>query len=257
MKKLNKYLSIIKKNSATSIKQSLEDEGSSFDDLIMMRTLTEKNKLNLNVKIGGCEAKNDIFFCQKIKVDSIVAPMVESDYALKKFISCIGNNNYCKLFVNLETKLALKNIKKIIKSKSFKKLDGLIIGRSDLAGSMGLEKKDVDSKKIFSLVNNSFKSIRSSNVKKIILKMGGSITPQSHQFIKKLYKNKIIDFIETRNVEFKVDEKFLSNINEALSSAFNFEVEWLNIRIKNIKDNPKLKKAFELRLLEIKKRLSN
>ena len=108
MKSLNKYLSSLKKYGATSIKQSLEDEGSSFDDLIKMRAFTKRNNLNLNVKIGGCEAKNDIFFCQQLKVDSIVAPMVESDYALKKFISCIGKNNKCKIFVNLETNLHLK-----------------------------------------------------------------------------------------------------------------------------------------------------
>ena len=61
MKSLNKYLSSLKKYGATSIKQSLEDEGSSFDDLIKMRAFTKRNNLNLNVKIGGCEAKNDIF----------------------------------------------------------------------------------------------------------------------------------------------------------------------------------------------------
>ena len=256
MRSLNKYLSKLKKNGATSIKQSLEDEGSSFDDLMKMRTFTKKNNLNLNVKIGGCEAKNDIFFCQHLKVDSIVAPMVESDYALTKFISCIGKKNKCKIFVNLETKLALKNIKKIINSSSFKKLNGLVIGRSDLAGSMGLKKKDVNSKKIFFLVYNAFKLIRSYSKKPLILKMGGSITNQSYSFISKLYKNKLINFIETRNVEFKVNNKFLNNIDQAISSAFNFEVEWLKIRIKNIKNNPKLKKTFNLRLIEIRNRLN-
>ena len=31
--------------------------------------------------------KNDIYFCKKIAVDGMVAPMVESDYALRKLIS--------------------------------------------------------------------------------------------------------------------------------------------------------------------------
>ena len=256
MKSLNKYLSSLKKYGATSIKQSLEDEGSSFDDLIKMRAFTKRNNLNLNVKIGGCEAKNDIFFCQQLKVDSIVAPMVESDYALKKFISCIGKNNKCKIFVNLETKLALENIKKITHSDSFKKLKGVVIGRSDLAGSMGLEKKDVNSNKIFVLVNKAYKLVRSYKKKSLILKMGGSITKQSYSFISKLHKKRLINFIETRNVEFKVNENFLNNIDNAINSAFNFELEWLKIRIKNIKNNSKLKKTFGLRLLEIKDRLN-
>ena len=52
------------------------------------KLIVESAKVDLNVKIGGCEAKNDIFFCKKIKTNSIVAPMVESEYALRKFIQC-------------------------------------------------------------------------------------------------------------------------------------------------------------------------
>ena len=72
----------------TGIKQSLEDEGASFNDIKIMKKITSAAKVDLNVKIGGCEAKNDIFFRKKIKTNSIVAPMVESEYALRKFIQC-------------------------------------------------------------------------------------------------------------------------------------------------------------------------
>ena len=86
MKKIIKLLKDLKKISAVAVKQSLEDEGASYEDLIVMRKITRKAKLLLNVKIGGCEAKNDIFFCEKIGVSGMVAPMVESPYALKKFL---------------------------------------------------------------------------------------------------------------------------------------------------------------------------
>ena len=85
----------------TGIKQSLEDEGASFNDIKIMKKITSVAKVDLNVKIGGCEAKNDIFICKKIKTNSIVAPMVESEYALRKFIQCasIQKNNF--LVINL------------------------------------------------------------------------------------------------------------------------------------------------------------
>ena len=85
----------------TGIKQSLEDEGASFNDIKIMKKITSAAKVDLNVKIGGCEAKNDIFFCKKIKTNSIVAPMIESEYALRKFIQCasIQKNNF--LVINL------------------------------------------------------------------------------------------------------------------------------------------------------------
>ena len=49
----------------TGIKQSLEDEGASFNGIKIMKKITSAAKVDLNVKIGGCEAKNDIFFCKK------------------------------------------------------------------------------------------------------------------------------------------------------------------------------------------------
>ena len=67
MKNLISRLNNLKKKfNVVAVKQSLEDEGASFRDLEVMRKITKKSKLNLNVKIGGCEAKNDIFFCKKI-----------------------------------------------------------------------------------------------------------------------------------------------------------------------------------------------
>jgi len=43
--------------------------------------------LDLTVKIGGVEAKTDFNLSIDIGVDSVVAPMVESEFALSKFTS--------------------------------------------------------------------------------------------------------------------------------------------------------------------------
>ena len=85
---------------STSVKQSLEDEGATFEDIELMRKITSKAGVDLNVKIGGCEAKNDIYFCKQIRVNSIVAPMVESEYALRKFIQVAYDpkDKFTKLF---------------------------------------------------------------------------------------------------------------------------------------------------------------
>ena len=134
MRKLIIHLKNLKKMGVVGIKQSLEDEGASFKDIAIMRKITKASNVDLNVKIGGCEAKNDIFFCNKIKTDSIVAPMVESEYALRKFIQCVNvRKNTSLLLINLETNLSLNNLNRIMKSKPFKFLDGIVIGRSDLA----------------------------------------------------------------------------------------------------------------------------
>ena len=159
MNNLINQLKILKKLGVVAVKQSLEDEGASYDDLLIMRELTNRSKLKLDIKIGGCEAKNDINFCKKIKVDGMVAPMVESDYALTKFIQVLRNNTRQNLYVNFESIQAFKNLNKILKNPDFKKLKGVVIGRSDLVGSIGLGKDTVDSKKTYNLVYPALKKL--------------------------------------------------------------------------------------------------
>ena len=89
MKRLINKLKILKKLGASGVKQSLEDEGVSFQDIEIMRVLTKKIKMKLNVKIGGCEAKNDIFFCSNLKVDSIL-----STKDMSKNKSLVGKKPY-------------------------------------------------------------------------------------------------------------------------------------------------------------------
>ena len=152
----------LKKLGASGIKQSLEDEGATFDDIRYMKRLSKKVNLPLNVKIGGCEAKNDIYFCQEIRVDGIVAPMVESQYALKKFLQVASKNKNkdCSLFVNFETINAFRNVNKITKLKNFNLLKGVVIGRSDFVGSLNKEKSHVDSQDTFNHVSRLLKKIK-------------------------------------------------------------------------------------------------
>jgi 4-hydroxy-2-oxoheptanedioate aldolase len=162
-------LKILKKLGAVAIKQSLEDEGANFEEIRFLRKITKKLDLKLNVKIGGCEAKNDIFFCHSIFVNGIVAPMVESEYALKKFIQTVPSSFKGDLYVNLESKNAISNLNKILNTNEFKKLKGVVVGRSDLVGSLDLAKKEVDSRKILNLMEYSLKKIKKS---KKLVKMG-------------------------------------------------------------------------------------
>ena len=254
MQNLIKKLKALKKIGAVGIKQSLEDEGASFQDIITMRKITLSAKLDLNIKIGGCEAKNDIFFCRKNSVNAIVAPMVESEYALNKFIQTVSGNKKNSLFVNLESKTAFKNINKIVNSKKFKFLKGVVIGRSDLAGSYGLTKDHVDSKKIY---NEVIKVLRKIKKNKKIVKMGGSITPKSKEFIKLLHQKKLLDRVETRNVEILLNKKTINNFENIIRQIFSFELDWIKYKFNNSKIRKSKLEELEYtnRIKEIEKRI--
>jgi hypothetical protein len=251
MKKIIDQLKKLKKLGVVAVKQSLEDEGAGFSDIALMRKITIKTGLKLNIKIGGCEAKNDIFFCNSIKVDGIVAPMVESEYALKKFVQTIPKSFNGNLFINLESKNAFINLKKILSSNEFNKLKGVVIGRSDLAGSYNLSKSMVNSKKIYNVLNANLKKIK---LKKKLVKMGGSITKDSSIFIRNLFKKKLIDRIETRNIEVKLNNKVINNLEYIISLIFKFEVYWIKFKNLNFKLDKIIQKSNLKRVKEIESR---
>ena len=251
MNKITNHLKKLKNFGVVAIKQSLEDEGASFGDILLMRKITKKLNLKLNIKIGGCEAKNDIYFCTSIGTDGIVAPMVESEYALKKFIQTIPSIFKGDLYINLESKNAMVNLKKIINTKEFKSLKGVVIGRSDLAGSFNLNKSEVDSGKILKLLKYNLKKIKKKNK---LIKMGGSITHKSKKFIMELKKNKLLDRIETRNIELKLNKNSLKNFDNIINLIFNFEKEWLKYKYSKIKINKFVKESIFKRIKEINER---
>ena len=86
LKKLKSEFNII------GIKSSFEDEGVYFNELIKLKELSTISNVDLNIKIGGCEAISDINNCVSLNVNGIVAPMIESEFALSKFINSVKDN---------------------------------------------------------------------------------------------------------------------------------------------------------------------
>ena len=85
---LNSKLKTLKnKYSAIGIKSSFEDEGTSLKNAVFLRNLTLKNNMKFVMKIGGAEARTDLNFSKDIGVDGVVGPMIESEFAAKKFIN--------------------------------------------------------------------------------------------------------------------------------------------------------------------------
>ena len=88
--------------------------------------------------------------------------------------------------------------------------------------------------------------------------MGGSLTANSKDFIYKLYKKKILDKVETRNIEIKLNNYVLNNFENIINSIFMFELEWLKFKQKNQKKKKiKLKNDNSERIKILKKRFKS
>ena len=221
------------KYNVVGIKSSFEDEGVIFNELIKLKELCLSCGIELNIKIGGCEAISDINNCLLLNVNGIVAPMVESPFALEKFVTSIHDNlppqlrKRINFFVNIESKTSYENIRGILDSDSCRYLSGIVVGRSDLIKSFGLTKDNVNDDEIYDMV---FEIFNEAKKYKLMTVMGGNISVNSTDFIKKLYNKKLLDKIETRNVIFKLDKKNIDVLEEAVQGALSFESLWLRTK---------------------------
>lgn len=205
-----------------AIKQSFEDEGVMPEHVLLMRYITQKCGLDLNIKIGGCEAKTDIDFCKKNNIDSIVAPMIESEFALQKFLGSI-NKSTQKHYVNIETKNAIYNLDSIVSNPEAKKLFGFVVGRGDLVNSYGLERSIIDTPYINEVVKSALISIKKHNFETII---GGGLTKYSGDFVREMYYDGLLNKIETRNVVIKLGDNNIEMIDNIISQCVLFEIMW-------------------------------
>jgi 4-hydroxy-2-oxoheptanedioate aldolase len=231
-------------NNVVGIKQSFEDEGALLQDVILMRRITELAEIKLSVKIGGCEAITDIHNCKTIGVNGIVAPMVETEFALQKFIESVTNIDNIKFYVNIESKTAYENIDNILNSNAAKLLSGIVVGRSDLTKSFGQSKSNVDSDFIYEIVEEILIKAKKHNLTTL---MGGNISTKSTHFIGKLYNKNLLDFIESRNMILKLED--ISNLHKNISAALLFESDWLEYKSKYYNEigNSYLQRAGEIK----------
>ena len=117
----NSFSKIKTNNDIVAIKAEFEAEGNSLEELTLLSNHCQLFNLPLTLKIGGPQAKRDIFEAIQIGANKILDPMVESVSALEQFIEIFNESfkpfrEYClcpDLAINIESKLSIKNIDEI------------------------------------------------------------------------------------------------------------------------------------------------
>ena len=199
---------------AIALKAEFEEEAADYREVEKIKTLARKAGLKLALKLGGCSAYRDMKDAKKLEADIIIAPMIESAYALKKF--CAGVKIYGlekkELYICIETINAMNALDEITHTEEFGGLDGFVFGRTDYTRSANSD----DCFEAAELVSKAAATLGKSLV------IGGNISSDAIHFLNSI---SLYDRFETRKVVF--DKNIALKYNNAINKALEFEILWL------------------------------
>ena len=210
-----------------AIKAEFEAEGSRTEELVMLTDLVRRANVALTLKIGGCEAARDLDQARMFDAENIMAPMVETPYAMKKFRGVANKVFECDVdrvnwVINAETKTCHANLDEILdEGKGF--LNTVCVGRSDLSGSMGLSDR-INGPEMFEAVKDI--AVRSRE-EGLSVTFGGKIVPAAVDFVSEM--SPYVDAFETRKVTFRsTGDK--DAIRQSIEHALKFETMYLELK---------------------------
>ena len=176
---------LIENEGLVGIKTSFEDEGALFNETIRLKEICNQAKTKMTLKIGGPEAIRDLKDSTVIGVKGLVAPMVESEFGLKKFIQAAKTHipedilSSIQLNVNIETITAVGNAVEMLNTTEAKDLYGVTVGRVDLVSSMGKDRNYVNSKEVLDMARSVFANAKRKGLKACL---GGAVSTDSLDF---------------------------------------------------------------------------
>jgi methylmalonyl-CoA mutase cobalamin-binding subunit len=234
------------KYGCVALKLGTEAEDCGFEFIDYVNKLA-RGIVPVIVKIGGPNARNDIRTLMEIGVYGLIAPMVESVYALENYVKALKeiiNDERLKLIlkaIDIETVNAYNQLDDMLKSSAIKEIQQIIIGRDDLSKSLG---KKVDDPEVIEITK---KITEKAHANGLIVYVGGGITPSNAELIAKEVKP---DKIFTRNVVFSL--KDCPNLREAIKKALEFEMALMKNEAEKLS---KKLEALEKRIKILKERV--
>lgn len=209
-----------------AVKAEFEAEGTRPDELLRLIELAYRADLDIALKIGGCEAISDLHASKLYGADYVIAPMVETPYALSKFIDArrkvYEEQTSTRFLFNLETQTTLDNLGDMLPLAS-EALDGVVFGRVDFTLSRGMPRGAINNPQITNSVLLAAHCCADNDLELVV---GGSVAVEAWPVLQEIRKVRL-DRFETRKVIFDGAAVEASAFNEGIANAVAFELAWL------------------------------
>lgn len=211
-----------------SVKAEFEAEGTRTDEFLRLLELARRAGLKVGLKIGGCEAVRDLIEARQFGVDYIIAPMVETPYALGKYAAAIdkvypkaeqADIGFC---FNVETQATFQNLSEMGKIAGKHGL-GMVLGRVDFTGSLGKTREIINSDEITEYVEATAKCAKENGVDMVV---GGGVSPEAIEPLRRIRKTHLSRF-ETRKIIYDASVLDGDQVEAGLALAIRFELLWL------------------------------
>ncbi len=200
-----------------------ESEGASPHEILLLQHVVEPFA-PLAVKIGGCNARTDMTMARTFGLHHLIAPMIESAYAVENFREAVdaiyGTREPVYLTINVESIAACSRLDEILGAAVHHGIQQVTIGRSDLSHSMGAAVSDLAVRRLVEEVSEKAKA------RGLVVAVGGTVTPEDAAQLARILGS--IDKIETRNVVFSTRKP--RYLRAAISAAIDFEIRHLKQR---------------------------